>query len=115
MIIVVVSVIVRMHRRLVRAAFGIEWRLDLDYAGAELDRHVGDHMVAPDPQVFRKQLCRQVPITEMPGNARQMQRVVAADLQQGLRRCKHLDETAVLQHQRIAVAQERHIGKVEQK
>jgi hypothetical protein len=112
--IVMMSVIMRMDRRLVSPAFRIERRLDLDHAGTEFGRHVGDDVVAPNPQVFGKQLCRQMPIAEMPGNARQMQRIGATNFEQGLRRGKDLNQPAVLQHQRIAVTQERGVGKVEQ-
>ena len=50
----------------------------------------------------------------MPGDANQMQRVLAANFQKRLRRRDHLDQPAVLEHQRIAAAQGRRILEIEQ-
>lgn len=41
----------------------------------------------------------------MPGDASQMLRIGAADFQKRLGRRDHLDQTAILEHQRIAAAQ----------
>ena len=41
-------------------------------------------------------------VAEMPGDANQMLRIGATDFRQALRRCDHLDQTAILEHQRIA-------------
>ena len=50
----------------------------------------------------------------MPGDANQMLRVGAPDLGQRLRRGDDFDQSAVLEHQRVAAAQRDRIFKVEQ-
>jgi hypothetical protein len=56
-----------------------------------------------------------MPVAEMPGDPDQMQRIGAPDLDQRLRCCNHLDQPAILQHQRIAAAQGDRVFEVEQK
>ena len=96
------------------AAFGIERRLDLDDAGAESLHHRLDDVVAADAQALRHDLRRQMAVAEMPGDADQMQRIGAADLDQRLGRGDHLDQPAVLQHQRVAAAQRDGVFQIEQ-
>ena len=93
------------------ATFGIERRFDLDHARAEAFHHRLDDVVAPDPQPFRHDLGRQMAVAEMPGDPDQMLRIVAADLGQRLGSCDHLDQPAIVEHQRIASAQ--HDGALE--
>ena len=50
----------------------------------------------------------------MPGDAHQMLRIVAANLDQRLGRRHHLDQPAVVQHQRVAAAQRHGVLEVEQ-
>ena len=96
------------------AAFRIERRVDGDDARAEALHHLLDHMIAPDAQALADDLCRQVPIAEMPGDPHQMIRIAAANLDKRLRRGDHFDEAAVFQHQRIAAAQRDGFLQVEQ-
>ena len=96
------------------AAFGIERRFDLDQAGAEPLDHRLDDMIAPDAQRLGHDLGRQMAIAEMPGDADQMMRIAALDLDQRLGGGDHLDQPAVLKHQRIAAAQRCGIFEVEQ-
>lgn len=96
------------------AALGIERRLDLEHAGAKTLHHRLDDMVAADAQPLRHDLGRQMTVAEMPGDPDQMMRIAAADFEQRLRRGDHLDQAAVLQHQRIAAAQGDGIFKIEQ-
>jgi hypothetical protein len=96
------------------AAFGIEWRLDLDDACAEPLHHRLDHVVPADAQAFRHDLGRQMAVAEMPGDTDQMQRIGAADFDQRLGSGDHLDQAAVFQHQRVAAAQRDGVFQVEQ-
>ena len=96
------------------AAFGIERRLDLDHARAEPLHHRLDDMVAADAQALGHDLRRQMAIAEMPADADEVVRIVAADLEQPLRRGDHFDQPAVLQHQGVAAAQRDGILQVEQ-
>jgi hypothetical protein len=96
------------------AAFGIERRFDLDDARAQALDHRLDDVIAPDPQSPWHDLGRQMPVAEMPGEANQMMRIDATNLNQRLRRRHHLDQPAVFQHQRIAAAQRHRVLEVEQ-
>jgi hypothetical protein len=53
-------------------------------------------------------------VAEMPGDANEMQRVLAANFRQRLCRRYHFDQPAILEHQRIAAAQSRRILEIEQ-
>ena len=96
------------------ATLGVERRLDLDDARAEPLHHRLDDVVAPDTQAFRHDLGRQMAVAEMPADPHQMLRVVAANLDQRLGCGHHLDQPAVLQHQRVAAAQRHRVFEVEQ-
>ena len=111
---VAMTAIVRGMRGGIGAAFGIERRLDLDDAGAQPFHHVLDDVIAADAQVAARDLRRQMPVAEMPGDPYQMRRIGASDLQQRLGRCDHFDQPAVFQHQRVAAAKRDGILQVEQ-
>jgi hypothetical protein len=72
-------------------------------------------MIAADPQAFGQDLGRQMTVTEMPGDPNQMMRVVAADFGQRLRRRNHLDQPAILEHQRVTSPQRDRVFQIEQK
>lgn len=110
----IVRIVVKMGRLGVSAALGIERRLDLDHASAEAFDHVGDDMVTADTQGLGHDLGRQMPIAEMPGEPHQMVRIGGADLQQRLGGSDHLDEAAILEHERIATAQGDGVLQIEQ-
>ena len=96
------------------AALGIERRLDLDDAGTKPGHHRLDDMIAPDAQALRHDLGRQMAVAEMPGDPHQMERVGATDFDQRLGSGDHLDQAAVLQHQRVTAAECYGIFQVEQ-
>src|SRR5882724_1374394 len=97
------------------AAFGIEWRLDLDHARAEPLHHRLDDVIAPDPQALGHDLRRQMAVAEMPGDPNQMVRVGAFYLEQRLRRRHDFDQTSIVEHQRVATAQRDRVLQIEQK
>src|SRR3954465_2133821 len=105
---------VRLMRRRVGAAFGIERRLDFDHARAETSKHVLDDVVTADAQAFGHDLRRQGGIAEEPGEPHQMAGIAAAHLDQRLRRRDDLDPTAVFQQQRVAAAQGDGMFEIEQ-
>src|SRR5437879_4022834 len=104
---------VRMAAARIGAAFGIERRFDLDYAGTKPFHHRLDDVVAPDTQALGRNLRRQMTVSEMPGEANQMLRIATPDLGQRLWRRDHLDQPAVLEHQRVAAAQHNRVFQVE--
>ena len=115
--VVMVAMIMRgmiMSRLRIRPALGIERRLDLDDARAEPLHHRLDDVIPADAQALRHDLRRQMAVAEMPGDANQMQRIGAPDLDQGLGGRDHLDQPAVLQHQRVAAAQRDRVFQIEQ-
>ena len=86
------------------AACGIERRFDLDEARAQSSHHLLNHMIAPDAQSPLRDLGRQVPVAEMPGQPHQPLRRIRPHLHQRLRRGAHQDDAALLQKQPVAVA-----------
>ena len=96
------------------AAFGIERCFDLDQARAQPSQHRLDHMIAADAQSPLRDLGRQVPIAEVPGEADQMLRIAPPDFQQRLGRGHHLDQSAIFEHQRVAAAQGDRMFQIEQ-
>jgi hypothetical protein len=97
------------------AAFGIERRFDLDQARAQPSHHRLDHMIAADAQSPLRDLGRQVPIAEVPGEANQMLRIAPPDFQKRFGRRHHLDQPAIFEHQRVAAPQGDRIFQIEQK
>jgi hypothetical protein len=117
MVIMIVSMIMRMAMRRagIGAPFRIERPFDRDDLRAEAARHVLDHVIAPDPERAPRQLDRQMTIAEMPGDPRQRDRVLAADLGERLRRRHHFDEAAVVEREAVAGAEHHGLRQVEQK
>ena len=96
------------------AALGIERRLDLDDSRAQPLHHRLDDVIPADAQPLPHDLRRQMAVAEMPGDADQMLRIIAADFRQRFRRSHHFNQTAVFQHQRIAATQRDRVFQVEQ-
>ena len=59
----------------VRAAFGLEWGLNLSENCAEAGKHLFDHMVRPDTEGFLSNLGRQMTIAEMPCQPHKLARI----------------------------------------
>jgi hypothetical protein len=124
MIVVTVSMIVmsmimmsmtcRLMRSGIGAAFGIERCFDLDDLGAKTLHHLLDDMIAADAQALGHDLRRQMAIAEMPCEPHQMAGIGTTDLDQWLRRCDHLDQAAVFQHQSVAAPQGDGVFEIEQ-
>src|SRR5262249_12558138 len=75
--VIVVHLTCGMSVRRVRAGLRIERRLDLGHGRAEPRDHRLDDNVTPDAELVRKKLRRQVPVAEVPGDARQSHWVTA--------------------------------------
>ena len=99
----------------VGAAFRIERRVNLRDLAAKPARHVLDHRVTANANAIGKNLHRQVPVSEVIGEAREVARFANADFRQRFRRGDDFDETAVFQHERVAATQHHRLRKIEQK
>ena len=97
--------------RCIRAALGIERSLDWGQARAQTFQQGFQQLVPSHPQPICQNLHRSVAIPEVPGESRQVCQIVAANLDQRLRFGHHIDETAVVKLQQIAVAQQHGLGK----
>lgn len=111
---IVIVIAMRMAGLGVGAAFRIERRLDLDDARAKTLHHRLDDVVAADAQALGHDLGRQMPVAEMPGEPHQMMRIAGADLEQRLSSGDHLDQPAILQHERIAAPKRGRVLEIEQ-
>lgn len=111
---IMMSMTCRLIRSGIGAAFGIERRFDLDDLGAKTLHHLLDDMIAADAQALGHDLRRQMAIAEMPREPHQMAGIGTTDLDQWLRRCDHLDQAAVFQHQSVAAAQGNGVFEIEQ-
>jgi hypothetical protein len=76
--------------------------------------HLRQHMIRPDIDRVGRDLCRGMAVADMPGDAGEAQRVLGGDLQQLLRRGAHGDKPAILQLERVAIADHRRPVEVEQ-
>ena len=63
----------------VGAAFGLESGLDRLKICSEAAEHVVDHVVGPNPKDAVSNLRRQMPITQVPWQAHQLDRVFVSD------------------------------------
>ena len=105
---------VRMTAGGIGAAFRIERRFDLEDPRAQSLHHRLDDVIAPDAQAPPRDLRRQMAVAEMPGDPNQVLRVVTADLRQRLRRRHHLDQPAIVKHQRVTAPQRDRVFQIEQ-
>src|ERR1700741_2715260 len=86
------------------AAFGIERRFNGCEPRAQALQHGLEPAVRPHAQAVGEDLHRDVPVAKVPGKARQMRQVLAANLDQRLRLDHHLDNAAVVEFKRVPVA-----------
>lgn len=109
MVVPVIMPMVGMMR--VGPAFGIERCLDGREPCAKTLQHRLQRAIGPHAQAVGENLYRHVPVTKMPGEAREMRQVLTTNLDQRLRLDHHLDDAAIVELERIAVAQNDRLGK----
>jgi hypothetical protein len=97
------------------AALRIEWRFDFDHPSPQARNHRLNDVIAPIPQALGHDLCRQMAIAKVPGDANQMLRILAANLSKRLGRGDHLDQPTILEHQRVTAAKRDRFFQIEQK
>src|ERR1043166_1036530 len=104
-VMMIVPVTMRVGRRNVGAALGIERRLDGDDFSAEAREQRLDRGIAPHAQAIGKKLHWHVTVAEMPGESCERREILGARLDQRLGRGYYFDEVAVIEQQQIAHAQ----------
>lgn len=92
----------------------LERRIHARNLRAELDDHFFQNMVAADQNSIRQNLRGHMPVSDMPGDARQKM-WLGLDLDHRLGSRHHAHYAPVLQCQPIAITKHRCIGEVEQK
>ena len=113
-VVVLVTVMGGFGRGRIGAALRIKGRLDGSDLGAEPAQHVLDDVVAPNPDRIGEHLRGQMPITDMPGEPHQIDRLAAPHLDQRFGGRHDLDEATVIQRQRVAAAQHHGLRQIEQ-
>jgi hypothetical protein len=98
----------------VSAAFGLERDLHLCKIGSEAKEHILDHVVGPNAKNLVSNFSRQMPISQMPREARQLIGIFMSDFDNELRRSLNLEPSAIFELQAISVGHRNRLGKVEQ-
>lgn len=98
----------------VGATLRLERPLDIGHRAALAADHLGQNMVVLDIDRGRSDLGRGVAVADMPGDARQPQRVLGGDLDQFLRRGLDQDERAVVELDGVAIVQCGRLVEIEQ-
>jgi hypothetical protein len=96
-------------------AFGMERRFHFNHLGTKALEHVSNHVITADADKLGGNLALQVPVAQVIGNPRGMQRIAPAHLKQFLRSRHDLDQTTVFQHITVTAAQSGRLGQVNQK
>ena len=112
MVVIVVVVMMLVRRRRIGAALGLERRVDGNDLGAEASQQRLDRRIALEPQPTLQHLHRHMPVAEMPGEPRQRRQIGGAHLDQWLGLRHHLDQPAIVEHQRVVGAQPHRLGKI---
>ena len=106
--------VVRMAVAAVSAAFGLKSGLHLDEVRSETTKHVLDDMVRPDAKDLVPDLRRQMPVSQMPGEAHELLGVVMPDFDDQLCRGSDPEPSPVVELQAIAVRHCDRLLKIEQ-
>jgi hypothetical protein len=98
----------------VGAAFGLEGGLQLYKIRSEAKEHVLDHMVRPDTQSSLLNFGRQVPISQMPGEAHKLAGIFVRDFHNKLRGGPNLQPSAIFKLQAVSIRHRDRLRKIEE-
>jgi hypothetical protein len=98
----------------VGAAFRLERLLDVAHGRAETADHLLDDVIAANEQAVGRDCRRQVAVADMPGDARQRDRVGGNDLGERLGRGPYRHNATVLEKECVAVVQDGRLLQVEE-
>lgn len=104
----------RVPVRLSGQSFRLKSRFPHFDAGAEPAHHLFQRTVAGYADAVGEQFRRHMAAAQMPGETREVKRVVRDDLRHGLLRGDDSDDPAILKLETVAVPQTRILGKIEQ-
>ena len=91
----------------VGAALRMKGPLDVAHGGAEAHHHIGNDVVIADIEGAITDFAGQMPVAEMPGDARQRPPIRAGDFQETLGGGFDGNDTAVLQADAVATGEHR--------
>jgi hypothetical protein len=98
----------------VSAAFGLERDLHPCKVCSEAKEHILDHVVRPNAKNLVSNFSRQMPISQMPREARQLIGIFMSDFDNELRRSLNLEPSTIFELQAISISHGNRLGKVEQ-
>jgi hypothetical protein len=96
------------------AALRMEGCLQGAHGRAEAPEHVLDHVIRADAQPPRPDLRGQVPVPEVPGQARERARVLRVDLEERLVGAGHAHEATVVEFRGVPLGEARHLRQVQE-
>jgi len=100
--------------RAVCTALRLERPANLMHVGTESFHHFSQYVIGLDVDRMLGDLCRRVPIADMPGDTGEGQRIMCVYFEQVLRRCLDFDKRTIRQLQRVAVRKIRCLGQIKQ-
>jgi hypothetical protein len=98
----------------VSAAFGLERDLHLYEVRSKTNEHILDHVVRPNAKNLVSNFSRQMPISQVPREARQLIGIFMSDFDNELRRSLNLEPSTIFELQAISISHGNRLGKVEQ-
>jgi hypothetical protein len=98
----------------VSAAFRLERDLHLYKICSEANEHILDHVVRPNAKNPVPNFSRQMPISQMPREARQLIGIFMSDFDNELRCSLNLEPSTIFELQAISISHGNRLGKVEQ-
>jgi hypothetical protein len=100
---------------MISTALGMKRCLDLHDFCTKTPEHLRNDMITPDANVSGGDFAFQMPVAEMIGHARRMQRITPAHLEQFFRRRHNLDQAAIFQNIAVAATERWCFGEIHQK
>ena len=98
----------------VSTAFGLERTLHSLKICSVAKEHILDHLIRPNAKHLLSNFSRQMPISQMPRKARQLNGIFMSDFDNELRRSLNPEPSTVFKLQSISISHGNSLGKVKQ-